>query len=254
MKKALIFSTALLLSPAAYAADAIVEEIPAPVAVYDWSGLYLGINVGYGGGSFDHPFYVNADIGDFSGRVADGSLDITASGFVGGAQVGYNFQSGAFVYGVEADIQASNVKGELSGNLSINPDLTPISASAEIGTELDYFGTIRGRVGYAATDRFLIYGTGGFAYGRTESYVNASVNGSSVIDESVRNSRTGWTIGGGAEYAFTDNWSLKSEYLYTDLGTETLLNFSDLLGDEIGGALESDVAFHTVRVGLNYKF
>lgn len=240
------------MSPAAYAADAIVEEIPAPVAVYDWSGLYLGVNVGYAGGSFDHPFYADGDFGEFSERLADGSLDVTASGFIGGAQVGYNFQRGAFVYGVEADIQASNVKGELSGNININPDITPFSANAEVGTELNYFGTIRARLGYAATDRFMIYGTGGFAYGRTESYIRASVDGSSVFDESVRNNRTGWTIGGGAEYAFTDNWSLKSEYLYTDLGTETLIGGEIMRG--ITGALESDVAFHTVRVGLNYKF
>ena len=71
------------------------------------------------------------------------------------------------------------------------------------------------------------------------------------IDERVKNTSTGWTFGAGAEYAFTDNWSLKSEYLYTDLGKETLFSFSD---GGLSAKLQNDVSFHVVRVGLNYKF
>jgi outer membrane immunogenic protein len=245
-----LLPAALLMSSAAYAADVVVVETPEPVIVdsYNWSGIYIGVNGGYGGGDFKHPFSIEG-IGESPIPDIDGSLDFTAGGFVGGAQVGYNWQSGQFVFGVEADIQAADVKGEASLDLDID-DLG--GGSAEIGTQLDYFGTIRGRIGYVPVERLLVYGTGGFAYGRTESYLNASIDGGpDLADLSEKKNRTGWTIGAGAEYAFTDNWSLKTEYLYTDLGKETL--FSEDFGIATAD-LESDVKFHTVRAGLNWKF
>jgi outer membrane immunogenic protein len=240
-----------------FAADAIVEEVPVAVLVesYDWTGFYVGVNGGYGGGDFEHPFGVDAfnpEEDDFQ-RILDGSLDISASGFLGGGQVGYNWQSGQWVFGAEADIQASNIKGELSANISTPDDFGGFDAEAEAGTKLDYFGTIRARIGFLPVERLLVYGTGGFAYGRTESYISASIEGDTVFDESTKSNRTGWTIGGGAEYAFTDNWSLKTEYLYTDLGSEDVVS-GPLFSDFIEGSLESDVKFHTVRAGLNYKF
>jgi outer membrane immunogenic protein len=259
MKKILALIPVLAFATPSFAADAVVDYVPEPAAAaYNWSGFYIGVNGGYGGGDFEHPFYVDAEVDgpDFVQRILEGSLDFTAGGFVGGAQAGYNFQHGAFVFGVEADIQASGIKGEVSGNINIpagafgNP--VAIGGDAEIGTELDYFGTVRARLGYVPVERLLVYATGGFAYGRTESYINVSAGGSSFIDESVKNDRMGWTVGGGAEYAFTDNWSLKSEYLYTDLGSEEILGGD--ITEGLSGALDSDVAFHTVRVGLNYKF
>lgn len=242
------------LSTAVYAADAIVEEAPVAVLVetYNWTGFYIGVNGGYGGGDFEHPFDVNLVDGDDSIPIANGSLDVTAGGFVGGAQVGYNWQMNQWVFGAEADIQGSNMKGEISLDANIGGG-GGTDIDAEAGTELDWFGTVRARVGFVPVERLLVYGTGGFAYGRTESYVNASIGGGTVIDESVKHDRTGWTIGGGAEYAFTDHLSLKTEYLYTDLGTEKLFDFS-ALDDDLSGSLDSDVKFHTVRAGLNWKF
>ncbi len=260
MKKFLALIPVLAFATPSFAADAVVDYVPEPAAAaYNWSGFYIGVNGGYGGGDFEHPFQVDAELDgpDFVQRILDGSLDFTAGGFVGGAQAGYNFQHGAFVFGVEADIQASSVKGEVSGNLTLPENALgfgspEINGDAEIGTKLDYFGTVRARLGYVPVERLLVYATGGFAYGRTESYVNVSVDGNSFIDESVKNDRMGWTVGGGAEYAFTDNWSLKSEYLYTDLGSEEVIGGD--ITETISGGLDSDVAFHTVRVGLNYKF
>lgn len=262
MKKFLALIPVLAFATPSFAADAVVDYVPEPAAAaYNWSGFYIGVNGGYGGGDFEHPFRVDGETetdggAEFITRILDGSLDFTAGGFVGGAQAGYNFQHGAFVFGVEADIQASSMKGEVSGNLTIpagvlggNPE---INGDAEIGTELDYFGTVRARLGYVPVERLLVYATGGFAYGRTESYINVSANGGSIVDESIKNDRMGWTVGGGAEYAFTNNWSIKSEYLYTDLGSEEILGGD--ITESISGSLDSDVAFHTVRVGLNYKF
>jgi outer membrane immunogenic protein len=252
-----LFPLSLLLSTTAHAADVLVEQAPLPVAAaYDWSGIYIGVNGGYGGGDFEHPFSVDAEVdeGVFT-EILNGSLDVTASGFLGGGQIGYNWQSGQFVFGAEADIQASNIKGEVSGDISVDeasPILGGLDGNAEAGTELEYFGTVRARLGYVPVERLLVYGTGGFAYGRTESYLRAGADGGpDLVDVSTRDNRTGWTVGGGAEYAFTDNWSLKTEYLYTDLGTEEL--FSESI-DTIAASLDSDVKFHTVRAGLNWKF
>jgi outer membrane immunogenic protein len=260
----ILTAAALMSSTAVYAADAIIEEAPVAVLVetYDWTGFYIGVNGGYAGGDFEHPFNVDGIVveqGSFN--LLNGSLDITASGFIGGGQVGYNWQHGQWVFGAEADIQASNVKGELSADLNINTG-DPLasdddtSVSGEIGTQLDYFGTLRLRAGYVPVERLLVYGTGGYAYGRTESYFNGSISQggeSDGIDLSEKNHRNGWTIGGGAEYAFTDNLSLKTEYLYTDLGEEELFSFDDP-DSGLSGSLDSDVKFHTVRAGLNWKF
>ncbi|OQM74784.1 outer membrane protein [Manganibacter manganicus] len=236
-------SAALLVSTSAYAADIVVDQAPLPVAAYDWSGAYIGVNAGGGFGKFKHPFSVTAAQGQGIG----GSLDITSGGFLGGVQAGYNWQSGQMIYGVEADFQGSAVKAEDSLDLNIFGN----SVSGELGTKIDWFGTLRARIGYTPVDRFMVYATGGLAYGHVESYINAEANGASILDESKSKTKAGWTIGAGAEYAVTSNWTLKTEYLYTDLGKTTLIDTN------INGAnakLENDVAFHTVRVGLNYKF
>ncbi|MBD0413929.1 outer membrane protein [Oryzicola mucosus] len=242
MKKFLIASSFLVaFAGQAMAADAVVyEPSPAPEVVpagFVWTGGYVGINGGYGGGNADHPFWA-----DNGSETLTGSLDFTSSGFLGGAQLGYNYQMDRFVVGVEADIQAANVKGE--GSLSLNSPA--LSGNLEVGTELKWFGTIRGRLGYAATDRFLVYGTGGAAYGETKSY--ALLNGDGVSEKSKK---WGWTVGGGAEYAVTDNITFKTEYLYTDLGSDNLFSGSVFGAD---ASIDRDFTFHTVRAGINYKF
>lgn len=239
--KIVLTSIALALATtSAYAADAIIEE---PVAVivpdtFSWTGGYIGINAGYAGGKFKHPFELNSIDGDFGGF--GGSADVTSSGFVGGVQAGYNYQfENGFVLGAEADFQGSNLKGEVKFNAD---DL-----SIKAGTKVEWFGTVRARLGYTATERLLVYGTGGLAYGKVKSYADFG-------DQGISSSKTkaGWTVGAGAEYAFTNNWTIKSEYLYTDLGKRTLIDQD--IEDVANFTLKNNVKFHTVRVGLNYKF
>lgn len=174
-------------APAAYAA-------PAPV--FSWTGFYVGGNAGYGWGTADY-----SDDTD---------------GFLGGVQAGYNWQVGQVVFGLETDIQASNIE---------SPNFT-----------LDYFGTIRARLGFAM-DQFLVYGTGGFAYG-SGSY--------EVLGLTNSQTQTGWTIGAGGEYAFAPNWSARVEYLYVDLGSQ---NF-----DTITGPVDVGTDANIVRLGVNYRF
>lgn len=252
MRKLLLTGAAFIIGAStAHAADPIIYQqplmSPEPIAQFNWTGFYAGVNAGYGGGKFRHPFSASIlDEIDEDGPVYDtfsGSANITAGGFVLGGQVGYNHQFNNWVAGVEADIQWSGIKGEVELNIE--------DFSVDAGTQVDWFGTLRGRIGHTVTDRFLVYATGGLAYGRVESYAN-------LDGEGVSSSETnwGWTIGAGTEYAFTDRLSWKTEYLYTDLGRSNLIDFavSEQGVDVFTFNLDNDVRFHTVRTGLNFHF
>ncbi|WP_423068152.1 outer membrane protein [Devosia sp. CN2-171] len=274
-KRLLLLSAACLVSTSALAADLTVIE-PAPIyvepALYDWNGFYVGINGGYGGGVFEHPFQLNgpepesevpapAIVGPLPGQIvlATGTADVTAGGFVGGIQAGYNWQFDEnFLIGLEADIQASTIDGRVS--LEVTDETGAIidgTFSADLGTKLDWFATIRPRIGWV-NDRFVVYATGGLAWGQTTSSIHADFSGMMEVepfDESVTNDRFGWTVGAGIEYALTDNITFKTEYLYTDLGSEQILDV-DFGEGEVPYTFSADstVAFHTVRAGLNFQF
>jgi outer membrane immunogenic protein len=125
-----------------------------------------------------------------------------------------------------------------------------------LGSEVEWFGTIRARLGFLATPRFMIFGTGGAAYGETNSYLNASFSASDGSSGGFGVSKSGtnwgWTAGGGFEYAITDNITLKTEYLYVDLGSQNLLSVGG--GPIAGFDLDVDTHFHTVKAGLNFLF
>jgi outer membrane immunogenic protein len=185
-------------------------QAPAYVApVYNWTGLYVGINGGYGWGT-----------ADFSSPFTPGSFD-TSGGLVGGT-IGYNYQVGQAVFGIEADVAASWIQGDtLCGGLSCEARNT-------------WLGTVRGRLGYAF-DRFLPYVTGGAAFGDIET----SVSGFG----SARETKLGWTVGAGIEAAINGPWTAKLEYLYVDLGEA-----DSVLGSSV------DFQSHIVRAGINYRF
>ena len=233
-------AVAMLLSSSAFAADAFSYEPSAPEAVtpiFSWTGAYLGLNAGYAGGKAKH---------HFSGTDFDDSINLNANGFVGGAQIGYNYQIDQVVLGVEADFQGSNAKAEFAATALDEDELMAV----RMGTKLNWYGTVRARLGVTATDRFMAYATGGLAYGRTTSYINGDAF-DEAIRESVKKTKAGWTIGAGAEYAITDNVTFKTEYLYTDLGKSNLFN-GEIDGDTVN--INRKFNFHTVRAGINYKF
>jgi opacity protein-like surface antigen len=147
-------------------------------------------------------------------RVA-GTSNLNSSGFFGGGQIGYNWQfAPAWVAGVEADIDDADIQGIASTSAS--------GLSSSIGTRLDWFGTVRGRVGYLVTPTALFYGTGGWAYGRTTSSASISAGGLGA-GASVGNTQTGgWTAGAGLEYAFNPRVSFKTEYLFVTSATRPL--------------------------------
>jgi outer membrane immunogenic protein len=245
MKLAYLLAPALLVSSAAYAADAVYGEAapePPVAAQFDWTGAYFGINAGGAFGTFKHPAEVYDITTDPATLLGSGALDISAGGFVGGVQAGWNWQSDNVIYGIETDLQGSTLKAE--DKITIDD-----VGEGSLGTKVDWYGSLRGRLGFAASDRFMVYGTGGLAYGRVKSYIDAEPLG---LVGDYSETKTGWTVGGGGEFAVTEHVTFRGEYLYTDLGKTTV--FEDELGLGIGAKLDNDVAFHTFRIGLNYKF
>lgn len=233
----LLAVTSLIATPA-LAADAIIqtEVAPARADTFSWTGGYIGLNAGYAGGRTKADTAVNSVpvVVNFAraNNVITSSLNNSANGFVGGIQAGYNWQIDKFIYGLETDIQAAGIESKF-----IDSDFT------EVSTKIDWFGTTRVRLGYTPVDRFMIYATGGLAYGKIKYEMwNGNVSASDT--------RVGYTVGAGAEYAITQNISLRTEYLYTDLGK---LKF-DNVGTKNSTSGEVKLPFHTVRIGVNYKF
>ena len=263
MKKFLLGTVGLIALGAApaFAADLPARtytKAPAYVAaLYDWSGFYIGVNGG-GGVANDRSIIVNETFagapfvsGTWPGFGNFGSRN--ASGGFGGGQIGYNWQATSWVFGVEADIQGSGIKGSQGATLPYIVDPNTIS----VGTteKLDWFGTVRGRLGYA-WDRFMIYGTGGFAYGETKSALGMTDTFGFVAGNANTVTRTGYVVGGGAEYAFSPNWTVKAEYQYIDLGKGTLGATEFLAGAPTAFAVSNTTRYdyHTGRIGINYKW
>lgn len=210
---------ALAFASPASAADMPRKAAPYYVAPFNWTGFYLGINGGYGWGT-----------SDWSSAVTSGSAK--PKGAIAGGTLGYNLQTGVWVWGLEADLAYSWVKGSDSSG-------TGVCAGVGCETRNTYLATGRGRIGYSF-NRWLPYVTGGAAYGGIKMTPNTGL--------SETKSRLGWTLGGGVEYAFLGAWSAKLEYLYVDLGKATCS--AGTCG------IDTDVKFKEsiVRAGLNYRF
>jgi outer membrane immunogenic protein len=241
MRRIAIAASLVMLAGTALAADFRAPFGPRPmVAPPGWTGFYAGLNAG---GAF-----ANSEI-DFSlAGVPFASIDNSLRGAIGGVQAGYNWQSGAFVFGAEADAQLSGVQGRLTAPCA--PGFCgPPPLAASYGQDVAWFATARGRVGYASPT-WLIYATAGFAYGRLETDASASAGGLAASFESSED-RTGWTAGGGIEVALAPNWSAKLEYLYLDFGDRSLSwNLAPLppITDT------AHLTMNVVRAGVNYRF
>ena len=279
----------------AFAGSALAADLPRraapppvfqPVPVFTWTGFYAGFNAGYGFGTGDNnnnPTVIG--VNGASGLVAPGGVAAVAfnnrrndEGFVGGGQIGYNYQltpGAGVVIGIEADAQYVDF-GRDRNRFSVAPGSTPFLAGTQIFNPnglsgLDFFGTVRGRLGYAF-DRTLVYGTGGFAYGAGGGRDFGLPNGSSD------DFRTGWAAGGGIEYALpTDSFlnffkssavTLKVEGLYVNLDRNSGGRGAFAVDNQgrtvsvaspgvvlvSGGQQVRDTEFAVVRAGLNYKF
>jgi outer membrane immunogenic protein len=233
-KKTLLAGAAIVLMSVGAQASDIIE----PTA-YDWTGPYIGIQGGYAWGKNDLSAKSTGEVIALDAAVIDGddgSFDL--DGFVGGGHVGFNWQMDALVLGLEGDIEYADLDGDvdivdLAGNLAGQDEV-----------EVDWLGSIQLRGGYAV-DRALFYANGGLAVGGAKLKAEDE-NGEDLVDETK--TEWGWTVGGGLEYAFTDDLSARIEYRYTDLGT---IKARD---DEANVDDKADLAFHAVRVGLSWHF
>jgi outer membrane immunogenic protein len=256
MRRSTLFILALL------GAGLSGAEAEAAEPAVNWSGLYLGANGGYAWSDGDEStLKVFTPAGAVIPTFAPLRYSLEPEGPFGGGQIGFNHQTGELVLGVEADIQASDIDDD-SFTVFANPgnpnNIAPFAYDASL--KIDWFGTVRARLGYA-WDRSLVYVTGGLAYGQVDYralYDFLPVGpGQSFGRASSRDTKTGYVLGAGFEHACDRNWSLKLEYQYIDLGDETVegaLFFRDGRPSEETFKTDFDADFHTVRVGLNYRF
>jgi len=224
MVRNFLLSTAALiaLSGLAVAADLPSTRAPAappPIPVFSWTGLYVGGQVGYAFGQ-DHYSVVGFPI----------SGSASGSGVLGGAHIGYNFEPslGGLVLGLEGDVNGSSYRGSSTLFGITGTGKSPID------------GSIRGRAGFAV-DRALFYATGGAAF--------ASFNYSNSNGDSSSNTRVGYTVGGGIEYALTNDWSVRAEYRYSDFGS-----FTDTLTSLRAISVSHKETENQVQAGFSYKF
>jgi len=224
---------------------------PAAPAAYDWTGFYLGLNAGaaWNNSSVDN---------DVDNVLLDPLVDEIESNqtvFTGGGEMGFNWQVDSLVLGVEADFNylgfddSADRSADLGGAIGV--------VTGHLDLQEDWYGTLRGRLGFAA-DNFLIYGTGGLAYGNVDASGKVETAGGDTWKASESNVNWGWTIGAGAEYAFDQNWIVGAEYMYVDLGNpdfdfdHTSLGGDGLNNDNFDGNV--DAAFSVVRATIKYKF
>lgn len=257
MNKTLIaLAVTLGLASTASAAD-LPSKKAAPVyapPVLTWTGFYAGANAGasWKNGKTVGSLYSYENPSDRYDTIAVfPNYTQGAVGITGGLQVGYNYQIGSmFVVGAETDFQGTSMGSGHNGNVTTalaylnNTDPgsnTYIGASA--ANQVNWFGTVRGRAGIAAMPNLMVYGTGGFAYGDVQR-VGGLWTGSAI--------QTGWTAGGGVEYKIAPQWSVKGEYLYTNL-SGTNQNSWVNAGWNVNN-VNNNTQFNTVRAGVNYSF
>jgi outer membrane immunogenic protein len=263
---------------------------PLPVApLYSWSGFYAGANAGYAWSnvqanstatptSANPNFLFSPDFATALGSLGTYSLRNHRDGFVGGGQIGYNWQLTNWIAGLEADIQglSHNNTGNQGVALFVPCCGETYNAVQSASRTIDWLGTVRGRLGILATPNLLVYGTGGLAYGSIRT--NVSVAGQAVIGgfpdplftpltggAAFSQTRAGWTVGGGFEWLFSPQWSAKFEYLHFDLGSTTASYTLAQPCTGTGGVCAAPYATASVRassrfdgdlvrVGVNYHF
>lgn len=215
-----------------------VYKAPVVVDVFSWTGCYIGIE---GGGTWGRSRHINRTP---AGVDRDITNDYDISGGLVGPTVGCNIQTGPVVFGIEGDWSWTNKRGSAV-------DIPPFNPAFTSETRENWIATVRGRLGWAAWDRVLIYATGGAAFADIEGRIIGPAAFGTVTE---RHTRTGWTVGGGFEYAFAPNWSFKLEYLYADFRRDDQQYFTPPPAGFVNRAGGIPTNDHIFRAGLNYRF
>src|SRR5262245_43366077 len=238
-------------------------KAPPPPPSWSWTGFYLGANLGYSWGRSNTDInLVGADALLAVNFVANRSFGM--NGVIGGGQLGYNLQNGIWVLGVAADIQASGQKGSAAFTCAL------VCSSGDAADEvrnvggifeqkLDWFGTLRGRLGLAAGPAVMPYVTGGLAYGgiKTSGTLSGVTVGglpTSTTFGPNRVTRTGWTVGAGIEALLGGGWTVRLEYLYLDFGTVSTIAALSTNAPPLTATFQSRITDNIARIGINYLF
>ena len=250
------------------------------VRAESWTGFYGGVNAGYGWSDNSVRFTGDSPNNDGAGNVllnlafasiisfktVENSQGLDARGFVGGGEFGYNWRlTKDWVAGLETDLQYSGVDGERATSGGAFGGL--IGATVNSEQDLKWFGTVRGRLGFLATEQILLFGTAGLAYGRTEASASITTTGIGIfgatqlscpinqvcIAGSDAKTSVGWTVGGGFEWAVWKYITLKAEYLHVDLGDQTVTLVAPPGAGNGFVTAKFDNSFEVVRAGLNFR-
>jgi len=271
----------LLIAPAfsgsAFAADlpakALAYKAAPPVAAYSWTGFYVGANAGYAWGRSDPassftcqvpgacPYNNPVQLAAFN---AAGTGVLSPNAFTGGGQVGYNYQSGQLVYGVELDVESFRLNGGLAGG-GLAPLGSRQSFAVTTSVNTNWMFTARPRVGWLVQPQLLLYATGGLAVTSLKVGNSVSDNCAAVPlcglpnlagASSVSESLAGYAVGGGGEWAFNPHWSVKGEYLYVNFGSVSTTLITNLAGAAVPNTMTTSAKLNAsiARFGLSYKF
>lgn len=304
MKKLVAAAAIVAMSAGmAYAADMRMPVKAKPIVdpPYSWSGFYLGGNVGYSWGrattdqtdtstnqSTIRAFRVDTGaevatvpgfagiafpfVGPLTTATSSTSGKAKVNGIIGGVQGGYNWQfDRSWMVGIEADFQGSGERGSYS---VCSGTCTAGSAFGTATTRLDWYGTVRGRLGFLPHERVFLYATGGLAYGHVRTDYTSGIVGLPTLTGSVGTNRTGWIAGAGAEGAIDRNWTVRAEYFYMDLGragtalgtgTTSAVTGPIVVGDgrfnlfttttnTVTGSVSTRFVDHIGRLAFNYRF
>jgi outer membrane immunogenic protein len=278
------------LSTPVYKAPVYKAPVIAPV-VFSWTGFYIGGNLGYSWGRANTDFnettsstivsqifrtagpnLISTTTITIPGVAATGNGRADLNGVLGGGQIGYNWQNGSWVFGLEADLQATGERGDTTICITAGCPVGGIFGSASY--KLPWLATARGRIGLAVAPKWLLYATGGLAIAEVESSFSGGLGGGPIATFDSNTTRAGVVVGGGVEGALDNNWSAKLEALWVDLGgfdnafagvtSTTVTNAlnTPLVGfntvttttSTTSGSFHSHVQDLIIRVGLNYRF
>lgn len=244
----------LMLIPVLFCEDARSAGAP---PTFSWTGVYVGLNSGV---AINDSSYRVSPAGLFSGPaftannpLRTDSADFDDAAFTGGGQLGYNYQFGSLVFGLELDANYNGVDESDAVNRALAAPLIG-SFIHTVKQKFDFFGTVRPRIGFTPVDRLLVYGTTGLAYGRIRSRSNVlfTAAGDNYIGSTSR-TRAGWTLGSGLEFAVTNNWIVRFEYLYVDFGKFSY-SYTNQLFPGFDYSTEIKTREHVLRLGFNFKF
>jgi outer membrane immunogenic protein len=251
------FAFALAAALAAGVGSASAADLPrkAPMAapvvapVYNWTGFYIGVHAGYAWTDSDSGVAFPGALAAFGVPFDAFGFSHDSDGFLFGGQIGFNYQVANWVFGVEADLSWTDISGGF-GPVPLTTGGVPLAGTAfSSAYDMEWFGTLRGRLGFAANN-LLLYVTGGLAWGDID-VATATTAGGVTWAGGGGGTEVGWTIGAGVEWGFAPNWSLKLEYLYYDLDDVTLTVAGPA---PVTTVSTYDNDGHIVRLGVNYRF